>query len=212
MKVVLSTLMHGRHLTVDKCIKKNREAGITDFVFSYTTEEDRRFLLPHGVRSIQAHNYIPTKAQASIYAAYELNPDAILLMGSDDYINDKALQLIVELLPRYDYISFYDILFDHNGKYYRWPGYPKGTARHGEPTGAGKVIRRDLLDRMNWEVFTGGTDRGADFTAHTAIKRASKNRCYIGTKEGAILVDVKDNDSSTPLKKFNYLEQFEYGI
>jgi len=210
MNIVLSSLMHGRHDTVNHCIAKNIVAGIENFVFSYTLPEDGDLLRRKGIKTIQAHNFIPSKAQASLFACYDLNPDAVMLMGSDDYINEKALVLITQLLERYDYISFYDCLFLDKGKYYRWPGYPKTSARHGEPCGAGKVIRRDLLDKLNWEVFTGGNDRGADFHAHSNIKRASKKRAYIGTKEGAILVDVKDKGSSTPVNLFNYLEPYQY--
>jgi len=208
MNIVLSSLMHGRHDTVNHCIAKNIVAGIENFVFSYTLHEDGDLLKRKGIKTIQAHNFIPSKAQASLFTCYDLNPDAVLLMGSDDYINEKALVLIMQLLERYDYISFYDCLFLDKGQYYRWPGYPASSARYGEPCGAGKVIRRDLLDKLNWEVFTGGNDRGADFHAHSSIKRASKKRAYIGTKEGAVLVDVKDKGSSTPLKLFNYLEPF----
>lgn len=209
MRLVLSTLMHGRHLTVDRCIEANREAGIKDFVFSYTTEEDGRFLMPYGVKTIQAHNFIPSKAQASIYACYELNPDAIILMGSDDYINEKGYRLILELLKTHDYIAFEDCVFEHKGKHWLWGGYPATSGRNGEPAGAGKVIRRDLLDRLNWEVYTGSKERAEDYTAHTVLKRNSKRRTTIGTKDGAILIDVKDSGSTTPLKKFNYLTEFE---
>jgi len=206
MNIVLSCLMHGRHDTVKRCLEANREHFST-IVCSYTNDEDKAVLEEFGVHSIKAYNHIPSKAQASLYACFAFNPDAVILMGSDDYINKTAYKKILELLPHKDYIGFEDCVFDSNGKHYLWPGYPNG-ARYGEPVGAGRVMRRDLLDKLNWDIFGGSDDRGGDAYTHKVLKKAARRFITIGTKEGCELIDVKDKDSCTPVSKFSYLKPY----
>ena len=206
MNVVLSTLMHGRHDTSLYCLRKNREAGIDTFVYCYTTEADGKWCDANRVHSTQAPNEIQLKAQRSLLVCRYIDCDAVLLMGSDDYIDAATLAKLTELLKDHDYISFRSILFEQGSTKYLWPGYPKTTARYGEPAGAGKLLRRDLLDAMEWQVFTGENDRGADYDAHRNIMAKTKSPIQVGAEEGYLLVDVKDRDSMTPIKKFKYLK------
>lgn len=206
--MILSTLMHGRHTTCSRVIAENRAAGITDFVYAYTDDADLQWCLNQEVWHTRAKNFIPTKAQASLLKCYEFDPDSVMLMGSDDFIDANTYDMLRELLKTHDYISFRSILMEHNGTRYLWPGYPNNSKRHGEPAGAGKVLRRDLLDAMNWQVFSGANDRGADKPTHENIMRHSKRPIQVGVEDGAVLVDVKDRHSLTPIKAFNYLQKW----
>lgn len=207
MKVVISSLMHGRHKTTAFCLQKNIEAGIGHYSYAYTNDEDRDFLLSESVFShIQMFNDISAKAQASLFQAYEHNPDAVMLMGCDDYIDQATFGIIVRMLQSHDYIAFKDCIFDDGGKLYRWPGYPRSHERYGEPAGAGRVVRRDLLDAIDWQVFAPTGMHRTDYDSHQRLMSTAKHPAFIGMNSGARLVDVKDSASMTKVGAFNYLK------
>jgi hypothetical protein len=197
--------MHGRYDTSLYCLRKNRKAGINCFVYAYTSEADGLWCVKNKVHSTQGKNEINYKAQRSLSVCQFIDCDAVLLMGSDDYINASTLKRLKLLLKDHDYISFGSIVFEQGKTKMLWPGYPQTTARHGEPAGAGKLLRRDLLDALTWQVFTGSNNSAVDYNAHNNITARAQSPIQVRAEDGCILVDVKDADSMTPLNKFKYL-------
>lgn len=202
--------MHRRHATVEHCLKKNREAGITSYVGGYTEAEDGILLLLEGVHSIKAPNIIHVKAQAAVFKAYELNPDAVVLMGSDDYFDGDTAERLNDLLKHHDYIAFGDCVFEGEaGNRRLWPGYPQIHPRKGEPAGAGKVIRRDLLDRIGWDVYGNAGGKADDRACHAVLRKYAQAMKIVTTADGFVLVDRKDSESQTPMRHFKYLKGYE---
>lgn len=205
MELIISTLVHGRHGTAIMCNQKNREAGIEHFTCAYTRPQDRE--LAEAISDYQdcVPNNISRKAQASLLLTKKLRHQAVMLMGCDDYIDRDAYELIEELLKDHDYIGFKDMYFRSGEDLYLWPGYPHGK-RFGEPAGAGKVLRADLLDKLDYYVFTTRNEKTTDLDAHKRIMEFAENPIFIScVEEGVKLVDVKDLDSKTPLSRFDYL-------
>lgn len=211
MTIALTAPMHGRHNTVRFCLQKNIKAGVTWFVFAATDDEDLQlFDGNYIVTTHRAANVISHKAQVSLDKARPLKTDAVIMMGSDDYIDAAAMNLIQRLLIDHDYICFSDCYFDDRGTWYRWPGYPAEHPRHGEPVGAGKVIRRDLLDKIDWQVWTKHRPGSVDREAHAMLSSKCTSMAVINCKrDGVMLVDVKDSYSRTPISKFDYLEPLQ---
>lgn len=214
MNIAVSTLMHGRHATCDEALKKNIDAGLTDFYYAYTTEDDLKWCRSNRVSHVRERNSINLKAQASLDICFIdretlsiFEPDAVLLMGSDDWVDGGYVDIVSDLLKHYDYIAPLNCYFKSDGSLYLWPGYPQTSSRHGEPCGAGKVVRVDLLDELEWEVFS-GSDKATDLTAHNRIMSKAKNPIFIDiVQRGVKLVDIKDSESTTPISRFNYLQK-----
>jgi hypothetical protein len=209
MTIALTAPMHGRHKTVKYCLKKNTKAGVAWFVYAATEDDDLElFDDDFQVITLRAANVISHKAQVALEQSKALKTGAVIMMGSDDYIDSPAMELIQKLLVDHDYISFEDCYFDDRGTWYRWPGYPAKHPRFGEPVGAGKVIRQDLLDRIDWKVWRNTKKGRVDYDAHKVLSDAAKSVATINCKrDGVKLVDVKDAWSKTPVLKFNYLER-----
>lgn len=199
-RITLSALMHGRHDVTRECFTRNVAAGFDHFVFAYTLDADRRLLVDMGVDCVFAENTILGKAQASLNMARDAPCEAVMLMGNDDYVNLPTLDLIRSLLPEHDYIAFSSILFRTGDKFTLWPGYD--NRRAGEPAGAGRVVRADLLDALDWDLFRGSRDVGGDLHVHERLMSKSQSPLFIGVSEGAYLVDIKDKDSTTNIRRF----------
>ena len=208
MRIVISTLVHGRHETAIKANLQNVLAGVNDFTCCYTDSKDQELsMIISSEHLVIAPNTISGKAQASLELCKQVDHDAVMLMGCDDYIDKKALLLVKELLKDHDYIGFLDIYFRDGGEYLYWPGYTSGN-RIGEPAGAGKTVRKDLLERMDYKVFKDTGNGNTDLDSHKALIEYAKTPIMISCKaEGVMLVDIKDGESTTPLERFSNLER-----
>lgn len=204
MRLIISTLIHGRHATVRRCNALNRNAGINYYTCAYSDDSDKQVAKDISNVSTKADNIIPIKAQASLNLTRQVKHDAVMLMGCDDYINLKTHLHIKSLLVNHDYIAFKNIYFEQDGEFWLWPGYP-GEYRKDEPAGAGKVVRADLLAEIDYQVFS-DKDHFTDVDSHAKLMAHAKNPIFVDVVEDDLLmVDVKDGNSRTPLSRFKYL-------
>lgn len=133
--------------------------------------------------------------------------EAVIFLGCDDFLHPDLYASLPELLKKHDFIAFKNIYFyeSHRDRSWLWPGYI-GRHRHGEPAGAGRVIRRDLLDRFNWKLWDGPGSE--DFASWKTVLKHMRNPLYLDcTRPGFTFVDVKDRESATRVTQFSYLER-----
>ena len=205
MKIITVCAMHGRHKTVAECI--NRMPFI-DKIYIYSTPEDERFLLDQDIFAMAKYRNEPLsyKWNMAIRTLEQLDFDAVILLGSDDYIDEAFLRYVERTIPDFDMIGFKDIYFQNEGALYYWSGY--NNNRKGEPCGAGKVYSRKFLECIKWNLFDIARDRGLDKISWQRVKDA-KAKIHITTlkENGLLLVDIKDGEGMTPLNKLRGLEQ-----
>jgi hypothetical protein len=205
MKIITVTAMHGRHNTVAECI--NRMPFI-DKVFIYSTPEDERFLQDQDIFAMAKYrnNPLSYKWNMAIRTLEQIDFDAVILLGSDDYIDEAFLQYVERTIPDFDMIGFKDIYFQHDGSLYYWKGYTNN--RQGEPCGAGKVYSRKFLECINWNLFDVARDRGLDKISWQRVKQANAKVHVTSLKQnGLLLVDIKDGEGMTPFNKFKSLQK-----
>lgn len=197
--------MHGRHKTVQECI--NRMPFI-DKIYIYSTPEDERFLQEQDIFAMAKYRNEPLsyKWNMAIRTLEQVDFDAVILLGSDDYIDEAFLRYVERTIPDFDMIGFKDIYFQNEGDLYYWKGYDNN--RKGEPCGAGKVYSRKFLECIKWNLFDIARDRGIDKISWQRVKDA-KAKVHITTlkENGLLLVDIKDGEGMTPLNKLRGLEQ-----
>lgn len=202
-KVAVVTAMQGRHKTVAYCYRKMKHLPI-EFLYGYTTKSDEDFItnLVNRGAMYQAPNApLWQKFQIGIDLLQHMDFDIAIMLGSDDYFDEKFLDYVVKHSKTYDFIGFKDIYFEEKGNTYYWSGYT--NHRIGEPCGAGKVYTREALELLNWDLYSNSVDSGLDGHAWKRVNKLGL-RCKIASikHEGLKLVDVKDEASLTKLSKF----------
>ncbi len=205
MKIISVTAMHGRHNTVAECI--NRMPFI-DKVFIYSTPEDERFLQDQDIFAMAKYRNEPLsyKWNMAIRTLEQIDFDAVVLLGSDDYIDEAFLRYVERTITDFDMIGFKDIYFQNEGALYYWKGYDNN--RKGEPCGAGKVYSRKFLECIKWNLFDTARDRGLDKISWNRVKQAKAKVHVTSLKEnGLMLVDIKDGEGMTSFNKFKGLER-----
>jgi hypothetical protein len=133
----------------------------------------RRLTEMYGFTYIEANNQpLSTKWQRGLDYLRDHQPDAVLILGSDDFISPGLIEYYNRLMHRQDVLAvgvldayFLDIA---SGRWIYWPGYGRSTAdtqpqRLGEPIGAGRLLKVELLRKVNFEVWSQvEIDKGLD--------------------------------------------------
>jgi hypothetical protein len=117
------------------------------------------------------------KWNAGFIAARQFNADAVLYVGSSDWLSDNWITTMKPLVNQHQMVGvpgchFIDIA--HKLRLVYWPGYT--GERSNETIGIGRMLSKDLLDKINWTPFDDKKDSSLD--------RSMKDRAErIGVKE-----------------------------
>ena len=112
-----------------------------------------------GVFVIHRNDPLGAKWNYGFKFAKKYNPDAVLFVGSSDWLSDNWVdQMMVKINEGADLVGkreFYMLDINSNKNIYRacrWDGYPKGE-RYNEPIGIGRLLSNKILEQMNWSPF-----------------------------------------------------------
>jgi hypothetical protein len=175
----------------------------------------------HGATYV-AHENKPLGAKwtAALKKARETNPQAVLVLGSDNVVNDALLlRWVEELRAGAEYVAPLDA-YQWNPQQttlIHWNGYE--GQRAGEPIGSGRCFARALLDRIKWKVWKLDANRGLDWSTtqtladvpHRArLIRMSRGSCrHLGVKiRGAMSPSLHRHASSQSIAPATLLEWY----
>lgn len=135
-----------------------------------------------------------------------LKPDMVIMLGSDDLINQPLLDAYIKAFKEgYDYIYLTDAYFyDINQKRsLYWAGYDKDVNR-GHALGAGRVLSKRLLDNMGWKVWDNGFDRITDSGMDTRLAVAGPYKKLELRCENSdyLILDLKSEQNMTPFERW----------
>lgn len=170
MKIIAVIPVHGRlplvKFTVTRLQKRN---GVFMVICVGFSPEEQTLCTGLRAAFIRHKNEpLGAKWNAGFKFARKYNPDAILFVGSSDWLTDNWLPEMTKYLPQFDLIGKLDTHFiDYRPEYgYRgfwWPGYERTNPRSGEPIGIGRIISRRILEKMDWSPFDPTMNFSMDF-------------------------------------------------
>lgn len=146
-----------------------------------------------------SNDRIGAKANHSVQMCKELDVDYIMLTGSDDLMSVEMW----DYFSRFDgeVLGLLDFLFYHprTERTIHWNGYR--NRRVGEPIGAHKLIRKDVMEKINFEPFSNYSKYPDEHDTHKKLLSLGVEQKAVKMIEtGGIGVDVKTPDNIT---KFN---------
>lgn len=112
-----------------------------------------------------ANSPLGAKWNGGMDAVRASGADAMIVVGSDDLLNTELFAVYARLLADgYVFAGLCDTYFwDLSTRHLAlWRGYSGG--RKGEPMGLGRLIHRDLLDKMDWQPWDGTLEKALDFS------------------------------------------------
>jgi hypothetical protein len=199
-KVVACMPVRGRRpllkLTIQRLYRKN---GVYKVICSGDNIEDKKVCEAAGAAWVTYPNTpLGAKWNAAFIKAKEYNPDACLFVGSSDWISDNWITELRPLLSQFDMIGTYGCHFIHLGndgnRLCYWPGYTNG--RKGESIGIGRLLSRQLIDRLQFKPFEDRLPNSLDHsmqvrcTLHAGRSHVVSNNLI---KSVSISTDLWDN-------------------
>lgn len=124
------------------------------------------------------NNPLGLKWQAGVKMAKTLNPDCLLILGSDDTISNEYIRNGYELLKKgYHFIGLrrYNVIYQR--RIYQLDYKPI------MPLGGGRIYSRQLLDKLNWELFEPKERKLDDYGWMQTVKSGMKAICISDTEK-----------------------------
>lgn len=145
-----------------------------------------------GVDYIEVPNFpLSNKNNLMMQRAKVHNPDAVVLLGSDDFICENVIKYYYDLIKRKEtaVIGFYDLYF-YSTEHDVLSHYDCG----GKSYGAGRWFPKSALNKINWTGWYGEYDRGLDGINMKVLEAKGIEHKTIQLIDiDGFLVDIKHN-------------------
>lgn len=114
------------------------------------------------------------KWQRGIDAARDLDPDAIMIVGSGNWFTNGWVKTLYPYLNDYDMVgseAMYVYQIRQNDQVMiHWGGY-HNNARKGDMLGAGRLLSRRILDKVGWQIYNTSLNSGLDRSIDRTLRR-----------------------------------------
>lgn len=114
------------------------------------------------------------KWQIGVNKAGDYDPDAIMIVGSGNWFTNGWAKTLFPYLDDYDMVgseAMYVYQIRQNDQIMiHWNGYHTNS-RKGDMLGAGRLISRRMLDKVDWQIYDTNLDRGLDRSIDRKLRR-----------------------------------------
>lgn len=195
--------------------------GVEMLVVGSEGEVSEDMTREYGSQYLEYQNKpVSNKWNAGMQYLRQQDPDYVMSLDSDDFISDSLMEAYLREIneDKYGFIGVGDSYFvsfhlkrAHFDKCFYWPGYKGGSII----MGCSKVIRRDVLDNVEWHPWPDGKNYSLNNHQHQYISKTNKKpvqKKVIKVGAGGHLhIDIKTNgniSSISPLWKQKPLLDF----
>ena len=131
-------------------------------------ESEKNVVLEENGIWVYHENYpLGKKWNTGFLKAKEYNPDAILFVGSSDWISDDWIPSVYDYTKHFGIVgkSRFDMI-DFNNKNYKtcyWTGYNENNLRYNETIGIGRLLSNKFLEKINYKPFDENMNNSMDW-------------------------------------------------
>lgn len=154
-----------------------------------------------GARVVNHQNHpLGAKFNAALQVSSEVDPDAVLIMGSDDFFCDRVADHLADAVQRQQSVGPKDLYFADlpSAQMRYWKGY-RIKSRWKEPAGCGVLHVRPLLDLVHWTLWDSTAHHGMDHSRFNLLKQRDAMPSLFSIKElGGFAIDVKSETNLWP--------------
>lgn len=177
-KIVCVTCAYKREELLDYVIKYLSNLNeLYKIIVVGSNDDERKIVEKYEICEYHEYENLPlsNKWNKGVLEARKYNPDAILIMGSDDIVSKDYLKYGKYLLSKnYDFIgcrSWLTIIKDGSTVIdSAFVGYRNNRSGN-EPIGAGRIISKTVLDALDWNLYKFDTpiNKGLDFNSYKKV-------------------------------------------
>ena len=207
MKVVILTAVWKRpelfkiFLDGIKRVRKNTEHEV---ILVTVGSEKKSFSNNH----IEHNNFpLSHKWQSGLNHVRTLNPDYVLMLGSDDFICSNLLGVYTKEMDKgTDLIGLLDCYFldARVNSLTHWLGYR--NHRRGESIGMARMLSSKFLDKLDWQMWVKPINKGLDSEMMRNIRSVKHSEAMFKCKDENIMaLDVKTDTNISNIKTYRDL-------
>lgn len=204
MRVVITTLLWKRHKLFKIWAKCVSSLGAEVVVAGSEGSKSKKLVESLGFHYIETPNSpLSEKANLRMGKVKELKPDYVLFLGSDDLISKRTYDFLYKKMKLgYDAICNMDLyVYDTLTKTTTYNKEYRGE-RAGEPKAPGRCYSKNLLNKLNWTLWSDNIECNLDNNLHMRLKELEYTEfCYFLKREKLMIIDIKGKDSITPFDK-----------
>lgn len=184
MKVIACLPVHGRlpllALTIQRLLKKNGCAEV--ICAGDTVEEEWVVRNSGGIFVYHCNSPLGSKWNAAFVMAREFTPDACLFIGSGGWISERWIDYMYPYLSSVDMVGKKDFNMAHvrghsnddgDIQVVNWGGYLETGTRYGDSIGIGRLLGRNILERMDYRPFNPVLECGMDKSMREKVQSLS---------------------------------------
>lgn len=197
MKTALVVCIYNRHdlesIVLENFKRQSKKYGFDVIVVG--SEGDFSRSLAKGCIYIEhPNNPVSDKHNAGFAKAREIGADGVILMGSDNIVNDNYFDFVKSKTESNSVIGLKDLYFYSTRT--KQLSYFKGYANNSQTVGAGRFFPLTVLEKMNWELWSSGLNRGLDTDCSKRLaSRGIIEEMHAMDDIDVCLVDVKHSVS-----------------
>jgi hypothetical protein len=205
MKLCAPVPVFGRFPLVRLTISRLKRQGVIPIIMGHEREAlDISKELNVEFISI-SNDPLGNKWNAGFMACQNYSPDGVIFMGSSDWASDDYIQSVSDALNDFAFIGMLGCHFadvSDEVRLVHWPGYAKGQRQY-EPIGIGRVLRADLLQKINWQPFDPRLSSGLDWSMYLKTIRLVDEIAVIKDEEKDVRLLSISTDKWTNKHKFS---------
>jgi hypothetical protein len=175
-------------IVLDYYRKKSKQYGFKVVIAGSEGAQSKK--LAKGFDYIEVPNFpISEKNNKMMQRAKVHNPDAVVLLGSDDFICDNVIQFYYDLIKQNEQsvVGFYDLYF-YSTQHEYLSHYEVGFQSYG----AGRFFPRMVLDMIDFTGWRGEINKGLDGNNTKVLMSVGANHRAVQLADiCGLLVDVK---------------------
>lgn len=178
--------VHGRLPLLPFTISRLLTKCNVQTVICIGSEEERKVCEDAGAKFYVYKNHpLGEKWNFGFQKARELNPFAVLFVGSSDWVCNNWVDKCKPHLIENGMVGkagchFLDISTNRKMRLVYWPGYLEGGnkkehfQRKNEPIGGGRMIVARVLEKINWMPFDNRLDNSLDWSMYNKTLKAGE--------------------------------------
>lgn len=208
-KILVATLIWQRFDLFKKLVYHYQSLGLDVLAIGSEGEKSQKICESLGCAYIE-HPNEPFGSKLNRRIDYFLEHEEythILLVGSDDFIDQVALDTIVNNIPNYDIISWSDLYYldDITGEILYSEGYINSPTRRGEPIAPGRCISRKVVRELRGQLWDQHITKSPDFHSWLKLRKFPRQKIFSCREIGGIILDVKTPDNKNSFEKVKKL-------
>lgn len=173
-KIVCVMATHGRAGITTETIKMlQKQTHPLEILIVGSSESDKKVAVEHGCHYYNCKNRpLGDKWQNGIKKAKDLNPDAVMICGSDSWVSSGWCQnALLFLKSGFDLVGvnvFYACRVYPNEKVKIIKRGYQGL-RVNMPMGTGRMFSKRILNKMQWQLFSTNINTGLDIDSYRKV-------------------------------------------